>query len=75
MPKYYLKFINNLEHYIKECTLSFIKPAESKYYDYLKMNTDEFENYPIGLLGDIEIDFFHYKTEEEAREKWNRLKE
>jgi uncharacterized protein (DUF1919 family) len=29
--------------------------------------------YPIGLLGgEIEIHFMHYKTEEEAREKWNK---
>lgn len=27
---------------------------------------------PIGKLGDIEIVFLHYKTIEEAREKWNR---
>lgn len=30
-------------------------------------------SYPIGLLDqNIEIHFLHYKTEEEARQKWNR---
>lgn len=32
-------------------------------------------SYPVGLLGDIRIYFQHYKTEAEAREKWEeRLK-
>lgn len=29
---------------------------------------------PIGLLDDIEIIFMHYKSEDEAREKWMRRK-
>lgn len=28
--------------------------------------------YPIGKLEDLEIHFLHYKTENEAREKWER---
>ena len=30
---------------------------------------------PIGILGDIEIVFLHYKSEKEAMEKWNRRKQ
>ena len=30
---------------------------------------------PIGILGDIEIVFLHYNSEEEAMEKWNRRKQ
>lgn len=29
-------------------------------------------NYPVAMLNDAEIHFLHYKSEEEAREKWNR---
>jgi uncharacterized protein (DUF1919 family) len=28
--------------------------------------------YPVGLLGDIEIQFMHYASEDEARAKWER---
>lgn len=34
---------------------------------------DESYQYPIGVLGDdIEIQFLHYKSKEEAYDKWNR---
>ena len=29
---------------------------------------------PIGILNDVEIVFLHYKSEEEAKEKWDRRK-
>lgn len=45
--------------------LTFIK--ESKYASNIE--------YPIGLLGDIEIHFLHYSSQEEAKAKWNRRKE
>lgn len=32
-------------------------------------------DFPVGKLNDIEIYFMHYKTEEEAREKWQRRSE
>ena len=38
---------------------------------YLK----EKQTYPIGLIGDAEIHFLHYKDEKEATDKWNRRKE
>ena len=72
MPDDYLKFINNLEYYIKKCKLEFIKPEQSKHYTYLKNNEIKFGDYPIGLLNDVEIMFMHYKNEQEALEKWNR---
>lgn len=71
MPDDYLKFINNLEYYINDCKLSFIEPDKSHNYDYLK-NTPHFGEYPVGVLGDIEICFVHYASRKEAREKWNR---
>ena len=71
MPEDYLKFINNLEYYINKCDLKFIKLEESHNYNYFKSQGNS-ENCPIGVLDDVEIMFLHYKTEEEALEKWNR---
>lgn len=71
MPDDYIRFINNLEHYINDCKLKFIKPEESKHYKELKGH-EHFGEYPIGILDDVEICFMHYKTEKEALEKWTR---
>lgn len=65
----YIKFIKNLKYYIN-LELNFIKVDKSKHKKEL---IEKFEvNVPIGVLGDIEIIFLHYKTEKEAYEKWNR---
>lgn len=72
MPNDYIKFLNNLEYYIKKCKLTFIDAKDSKYIKYLSKNVDKFGDYPIGRLDDIEIHFLHYKSESEAFEKWNR---
>lgn len=66
----YIKFVSNLRYYV-EHELTFIPKTKSKYYQYYK---DKEKYYPIGVLDDIEIVFLHYKSEEEAREKWNRRK-
>lgn len=51
----------------------FVKMAENlKWYMEQKMvELGEYE-YPAGLLGDIRINFVHYKSFEEALEKWER---
>lgn len=66
----YLKFISNLEYYIS-LELSFISIQESRYKDVL---LERKRICPIGKLGDVEIVFLHYKTEQEAKEKWDRRK-
>ncbi len=68
----YVKFVSDLKRYL-DTPLRFIAPEESKYYEEIKKRnqTDK----PIGILGDVEIVFLHYKTKEEAEEKWNRRKE
>ena len=71
MPNDYLKFVNNLEYYLKECKLKFINPKDSHNYDELVSHAC-YGSYPVGLLDDVEILFMHYKTEAEALEKWNR---
>ena len=65
----FCKFCENLRYYIEQ-PLCFISYKESKYKDLIV--TRKQENVPIGKLGDIEIVFLHYKSEEEAREKWTR---
>lgn len=67
----YLKFIHNIREYSK-MNLEFIDV--SKYDKANKLKSEHY--YPIALLGgDIEIHFLHYKTTEEATEKWNRRRE
>ena len=70
MAEDYIKFVYNIKEYIKK-ELVFIEPKESKKYKLKKENL----NYPVARLGDIEIYFMHYKTKQEAKEKWERRSE
>ena len=65
----YIKFLSRLKEYIG-MDLIFIPTNQSKYFDELVKRNET--NKIIGLLGDVEIVFLHYKTEEEALEKWKR---
>lgn len=65
----YIKFVSNLKYYLS-LKLDFLHPEESKYYSILQKKHQL--NVPIGKLDDIEIIFLHYKTKEEAKEKWER---
>lgn len=51
----FVKFVGNLEHYLS-------LEVEEFY--------DETKNYPVGKLGDIQINFMHYDTFEQAKNKW-----
>lgn len=68
-PEDYLKFIKDYKKYLS-LELIFIPWEKSKYANILKERKQT--NVPIGLLDDIEIVFLHYKTADEAYEKWNR---
>lgn len=70
MAEDYIKFVYDIKKYIS-LTLKFIEPEETKYIEYFKKH-DKFGKYPIGRLGDIEIHFLHYNSNEEALTKWNR---
>ena len=70
----YIKFVSNLRHYMSIDEINFIEPHNSKWYENLK-NISKFGEYPIGKLGDIEIQFLHYKNKDEAQYKWNKRKE
>ncbi|MDP3312515.1 DUF1919 domain-containing protein [Lutibacter sp.] len=58
----YLKLLSNFDYYMN---LPVIFITESK-YNYRKIT------YPLAKLGDIELHFTHYKTEDEAKTKWDR---
>lgn len=66
----YVRFVSKLDYYLG-CDLSFIPIEESKYYSILLARNT---TCPIGKLDDVEIVFLHYKSNEEAYEKWNRRK-
>lgn len=55
----FVKFAGNLKWYLDQ---KFVE-AERK------------ENCPVGLLGDIKIDFIHYETFEEGVQKWEERKQ
>ena len=63
----YIKFVYNIKEYLSY-ELEFIEPKESKHTG----KSIESLTYPIGKLKDIELHFMHYKTNEEAKEKWER---
>lgn len=66
----YIKLLQNFKYYLSQ-NLAFIKIDESKYYNEIKdMGIKKI--YPIAMLDDIEIHFLHYKSQEEAQEKWRR---
>lgn len=68
----YINFLKNLKTNIN-LPLTFVET--SKYEDANVFRRNE-HSYPIGKLGDdIEIQFLHYKTKEEALEKWERRKQ
>jgi len=58
----YIKLLSDFDNYMSK-QLNFV--TESKY-------KNREITYPLALLGDIELHFTHYKTEEEAKTKWNR---
>lgn len=61
-PKDFIKYCTNLRHY-SQCKLIFVD-----FYHYFPQY--EGKNYPVARLDDITLFFQHYKTEEEARKKW-----
>ena len=52
----FVKFCENLEHYLN--------------FGKIEKVIDESRGYPVGRLDDITLYFVHYKTFEEACEKW-----
>lgn len=67
----YIKFLECLDYYIEQ-PLKFISIEKSRYKRKLQSESTMKVNYPIALLDDIEVHFLHYKSEKEAKEKWNK---
>jgi uncharacterized protein (DUF1919 family) len=69
MSPCYIKMLQKPSFYLSQ-TLVFKK--ESRYPEMQEIESGK--NFPLATLGesDIEIHFLHYKTIEEAKEKWNR---
>ena len=63
----FVKLCSDWERYMK-LQLEFIPWESASYYHALK----DKEKYPVAKLGDIEIYFMHYRSEQEAAEKWYR---
>lgn len=51
----FIKFLENMDNYLKS---------------ELREDLDSGRDYPVGILDDIKINFMHYKTFNEAKEKW-----
>lgn len=63
----YVEFCRNIKYYLSK-QIIFIEKDKSKYNNYI------LKNYPIGKIDNIEIHFMHYKSKEEAIEKWEKRK-
>ena len=66
----FVKLASNWEWYFQQ-KLVFIPWERSTWYPEIKDDSP----YPVAKLGDIEIYFMHYCSEEEAAEKWYRRTE
>jgi len=70
MAPCYIKFLSNPKFYLSK-PLVFKK--ESYYETINKLQQGREKQFPIATLnGEIEIQFLHYESEEEAFEKWTR---
>lgn len=71
MPDDYLRLASRLEHYMT-LPMDFIRIGQSR-YKKLHEERGEWQT-PLGMLGDVEITFLHYRSEDEVLEKWERRK-
>lgn len=69
-PACYLKLIDNFRWYMSQ-PLVFIESSRHEHINHYR--AQEELDYPIGLLGgDVEIQFLHYTSKEDAANKWAR---
>lgn len=73
LPDEYPRFCKDLKKYmsydLKEYK-DFSADHEEKMYNLLRRNP----YFPVGIIGDVAVLFQHYKTFEEAKNKWDRRK-
>ena len=70
MPECFAKLVANFDEYMDK-DINFIKKSKYSPHNEPGRGADQ---YPVGLLGDLELHFVHYNTEEDALEKWHRRK-
>lgn len=70
MADEYIRFLGSIKDYISK-EITFIPPEQSRYADVLRKDK-RFGSYPIGMIGDVEVAFLHYHSEQVAKEKWER---
>ena len=70
LPECFAKLVSNFDYYMEK-EITFIKKSKYPPHNEPGRGADQ---YPLGLLGDIELHFIHYKTPEDAVEKWTRRK-
>jgi uncharacterized protein (DUF1919 family) len=65
----YIKILQNF-HWINQ-PIRFVSKSKYEKANLLRETNNDF--YPIGIIGDnAEIHFLHYKSDQEAQEKWTR---
>lgn len=65
----YIKLVLDLRNYMS-MEIKMIQAEESRYAEELRRRGQM--HIPVGILGDIEIVFLHYKDPEVAKQKWER---
>jgi len=69
----YIRFLENIDCYLS-MTPEFINPKDAKYYEIKRKQYGREIDYPVACLGDVTLWFTHYKTADEALDKWERRK-
>lgn len=69
----YIQLLSDFSNYMSQ-SLQFIESEDSRFVEELRKQ-GTFGKYPIGMLGDIEIHFLHYKNKIDAKDKWNRRRD
>ena len=74
MVEDFMEFCSDLRHYLNDAEMTFIDRSRSENFNIKREGF--WGHYPIALLdGKIEVHFLHYKTQDEAVEKWRRRSE
>lgn len=68
MPSDFVRFCSDLDHYLAQ-PLQFISPKDSKWESTLCAN-DNWGQYLIGRIDDVELHMLHHHDETIARRKW-----
>jgi uncharacterized protein (DUF1919 family) len=70
MPECFAKLVANFDGYMDK-DICFINKSKYPPHDQPGRGADQ---YPLGLLGDLELHFVHYTNETHARKSWERRK-